>query len=101
MFARIQAPASQPYEALLVPDVAIGSEQVRKYVLVVGADGSATQKYVTLGQVMDGLRVIKDGLAPDDRVVINGLMRVRPGQKVTPQEQGVPAAASPPQAPAK
>jgi RND family efflux transporter MFP subunit len=101
MFARIQAPASQPYEALLVPDVAIGSEQVRKYVLVAVADGTTAQKYVILGQVVDGLRVIKDGLAPDDRVVVNGLMRVRPGQRVTPQEQGVPAAASPPQAPAK
>ena len=101
MFARMQVPVSPPYEALLVPDVAIGSEQVRKYVLVVGADDTTAQKYVMLGQLVDGLRVIKDGLAPNDRVVINGLMRVRPGQKVTPQEQATFAAPGQPQAPAK
>ncbi len=87
MFGRVRVPGSPPYPALLVPDSAIGSEQVRKYVLVVGAEGVAAPKYVTPGQIDDGLRVIKDGLAPDDLVIINGLMRVRPGQKVTPQEQ--------------
>jgi RND family efflux transporter MFP subunit len=84
MFARIEFASSAPYEALLVPDVAIGTEQARKYVLVVGADGVANPKYVELGQVLDGMRVIKSGLAPTDRVVVNGLMRVRPGQKVAP-----------------
>jgi multidrug efflux pump subunit AcrA (membrane-fusion protein) len=55
----------------------------------VGADDAVAQKYVTLGQVADdGLRVIKSGLAPDDRVIVNGLMRARPGAKVTPQLQG-------------
>jgi RND family efflux transporter MFP subunit len=91
MFARVQVPGSPPYEALLVPDVAIGTEQARKYVLVVDAESIARQRYVTLGQAVDNLRVIKDGLAPDDRVVINGLMRARPGQKVTPEE-AAPAA---------
>ena len=81
-------PGSPPYEALLVPDAAIGTEQARKFVLVVDAENVARQKYVTLGQVVDGLRVIKDGLAADDRVIVNGLMRARPGAKVTPQEQG-------------
>ena len=66
MFARVQVPGSLPYEALLVPDVAIGTEQVRKFVMVVDADNMATQKYVTLGQLVDGLRVIKDGLSADD-----------------------------------
>jgi RND family efflux transporter MFP subunit len=89
MFARVQVPGSLPYEALLVPDAAIGTEQARKFVLVVGADDAVAQKYVTLGQVADdGLRVIKSGLAPDDRVIVNGLMRARPGAKVTPQLQG-------------
>jgi RND family efflux transporter MFP subunit len=93
MFGRIRVPGSPTYQALLVPDAAIGSEQVRKFVLVVGADNVTAAKYVTLGPVIDGnLRVIKDGLKADDRVIINGLMRVRPGQKVTPQEQ---AAAGP------
>jgi len=83
MFARIQVASSPPYEALLVPDVAIGTEQTRKYVLVVGPDDVANQKYVELGQVIGGMRVIKSGLNPSDRVIVNGLMRVRPGQKVT------------------
>ena len=48
------------------------------------------QKFVTLGQAIGPLRVVKDGVTPDDRVVVNGLMRARPGQKVTPQEQGAP-----------
>jgi len=92
MFGRVQVPGSLPYEALLVPDVAIGTEQVRKFVYVVDAENVARQKYVTIAQVVDGLRVVKDGLAPDDRVVVNGLMRVRRGQKVTPEEEPAPAA---------
>ena len=93
MFARVQVPGSPPYEALLVPDAAIGTEQVRKFVLVVDADNTAPPKYVTLGQRdRRHLRVIKDGLTADDRVIVNGLMRARAGQKVTPQEQGAAAA---------
>jgi RND family efflux transporter MFP subunit len=86
MFARVQVPGSLPYEALLIPEVAIGTEQARKYVLVVDAENTARQRYVTLGQAVDGLRVIKEGLQPEDRVVVSGLMRARPGQKVTPEE---------------
>lgn len=92
MFARIQVPASSPYEALLVPDAAIGTEQARKFVLVLGAENTAVQKYVVLGQVLDGLRVIKEGLAADDRVIVNGIARVRAGSKVVPQEENAPAA---------
>jgi RND family efflux transporter MFP subunit len=89
MFARVQVAASTPYEALLVPDAAVGTEQARKFLLVVGADDVANPKYVELGQVIDGMRVIRSGIAANDRVVVNGLMRVRPGQKVEPR----PAAA--------
>jgi RND family efflux transporter MFP subunit len=97
MFARIRVPASPPYEGLLVPDAAVGTEQARKFLLVVGPDNVVGQKYVTIGQTTsDGLRAIKEGLGPNDRVVVNGLMRARAGQKVTPQEQG----AAPPAAPA-
>jgi RND family efflux transporter MFP subunit len=85
MFARVQVPASPSYEALLVPDVAIGSEQVREFVYVVGAENAATIKYVRPGVLIDGLRVIKEGLTPDDRVIVNGMARVRPGSKVNPQ----------------
>jgi RND family efflux transporter MFP subunit len=89
MFARVRVPASPPYEGLLVPDAAIGTEQARKFVLTVSADDIVVPKYVTLGQTTgDNLRVIKSGIGPDDRVIVNGLMRARPGQKVTPQEQG-------------
>ncbi len=100
MFGRVQVPASPPYEALLVPDSAIGTEQVRKFVYVVGADDIVSQKYVTLGQLSDDLRVIKDGLLATDRVIVNGLMRARSGIKVTPQMRGAaPAAPAPDAAP--
>jgi len=87
MFARAELPGTAPYEALLIPDAAVASEQARKFVLVVNADNTAVQKYVTLGQVIDGMRVIKDGLAADDRIIIKGLMQARPGAKVNPQEE--------------
>lgn len=86
MFARVRVPGSPPYEAMLLPDAAIGTEQARKFVMVVNKDDIVTPKYVTLGQVTpDNLRVIKDGISPDDRVIVNGLLRARPGQKVTPK----------------
>ena len=87
MFARIRVPGSPAYPALLVPDVAIGSEQARKYVLVLDSENVARPKYVVLGDTHDGLRVIKDGIGADDRVVVNGVARIRPGQKVTPEEE--------------
>ncbi len=93
MFGRIQVPSGPPVEALFIPDVAIGTEQVRKFVLVVGDDNVARPKYVTLGPVVNGLRVITAGLDPDDRIIVNGLMRARAGVKVTPQE--APASSGP------
>lgn len=74
-------------DALLVPDAAIVSDQARKIVLTVGADNKVVPKPVTLGALALGLRVITSGLAPDDRVVVNGLANpfVRPGAAVTPQ----------------
>jgi RND family efflux transporter MFP subunit len=90
MFGRLQIDVSAPAEALLVPDAAVGTEQVRKFVYVVGNDNVATPKYVTLGQAAEGgLRVIKSGLTADDVVIVNGLMRVRPGAKVTPEQAAV------------
>ena len=65
MFGRIQVASGPPGEALLVPDVAIGTEQVRKYVLVVDDQNVARAKYVTLGPVVDGLRVVASGLRPE------------------------------------
>jgi membrane fusion protein, multidrug efflux system len=101
MFARVEVPGSAPYQALMIPDAAIGTEQVRKFVYVLDRDNVARQRFVTLGQVVDDLRVIKDGLSADDRVVVNGLMRVRVGQKVTPDDaQASPQASVPAAKPA-
>ena len=92
MFGRIQVATGPPAEALLVPDSAIGTEQVSKYVMVVDDNNVARPKYVTLGQVVEGLRVVASGLEASDRVVVNGLMRVRPGAKVTPEMSTAEAA---------
>jgi RND family efflux transporter MFP subunit len=94
MFARVRVPGSPAYAALLVPDGAILSEQARKYVLVVDGESVARQRYVTLGELVEGQRVIKEGLASDDRLIVNGLMRARPGVKVNAQEETPPATAS-------
>jgi len=100
MFARVRVPGSPPYEGLLVPDIAIGTEQARRYVVVVDDQDTARIKYVTLGQLTsDNLRVIKGGIDGDDRVVVDGLMQARPGTKVHAEEKGTnPAqAGGPPQ----
>jgi RND family efflux transporter MFP subunit len=91
MFARVRVPGSPAYPALLLPDVAIGSEQARKYVLVLDDQNVARVKYVVLGDTFEGLRVIKEGIGADDRVVVNGVARIRAGQKVTPEEENKPA----------
>ena len=98
MFARVRVPGSAKYETLLVPDSAIGSEQVRKFVFVVDGENTVKQKYITLGTLQGNLRVVKTGLEPDDRVIVNGLMRARPGAKVTPMEEGAPLAGGKPTA---
>jgi RND family efflux transporter MFP subunit len=94
MFGRVRVPGSPPYTALLIPDAAIGTEQSRKYVLVVDDGSVARLKYVVPGQLDDGMRVIREGLSASDRVIVNGLMRARPGVKVAVQEQPAPAASS-------
>lgn len=85
MFGRIQIATSAPTASLLVPDSAIATEQVRKFVYVLNSDNVATPKYITPGQLVGDLRVVV-GLEPTDTVIVNGLMRVRPGLKVAPQE---------------
>ena len=94
MFARLQMAAAAPTDTLLVPEVAIGAEQARKFVMVVDASNVARPKYVTLGPVVDGLRVV-DGIAPDDNVIVNGLIRARPGAKVAPRQQSTATASVP------
>lgn len=95
MFARVRIALAAPSEALLVPDAAIGSEQVRKFVLVVGPDNVAKPKYVTLGALHGGLRIVESGLEASDRVIIDGLMRARPGAPVTPKAGRIAQATGP------
>ena len=81
------------HDALLVPDSAIASDQSNKIIFTVADDGTVGVKRVELGPMVDGLRVIRSGLAATDRIVIEGLQRARPGQKVTPQDGKIEAAA--------
>jgi len=85
LFARVRLLGDKKYEALLINDSAIGTDQTVKYVLVVGADNKVEYRPVKLGPVIDGLRVVREGLKVNDTIVVNGLQRVRPGSPVTPQ----------------
>ena len=73
------------FDAFLIPDSAITSDQARKIALIVTSDGTVATKVITLGPTVDGLRVIRSGLDVNDRVIIAGMQRARPGQKVTPE----------------
>lgn len=84
-FARIRLPQTTLYEALMVPEAAVLTDQSRKIVLTVLDDGTVSAKPIVIGPVQDGFQVVRSGLAPDDKVIVNGLMRARPGGKVTPQ----------------
>ncbi len=84
-FVRVRVPFDQEKTALLVPDTALGSDQGGRYLLVVNGDNVVEQRKVQIGPVDNGLRVIESGLKADDRVVIAGLLRVIPGQKIDPQ----------------
>jgi len=90
-FVRIRVP-SQPRPALLVPDVALGSDQGGRYVLVVNQDSVVEQRKVEPGQLVGDLRVIEHGLAKEDRVVVGGIMRAIPGQKVEAERHAASAA---------
>ena len=85
-FGRVRIPGSDPYKAILIPDSAIVTDQSRKLVLTVGADGKVVPKVIRPGPFNDelGLRIVREGLDPADRIVINGLLRARPGAQVTP-----------------
>jgi len=80
-------------DALLIPDSVISSDQASKIVFTVADDGTVGTKKVELGPIVDGLRVVRSGLAPTDRIVIDGIQRARPGQKVTAEEGKIEAPA--------
>jgi RND family efflux transporter MFP subunit len=90
-FVRVRVPLEET-PALLVPSVALGSDQAGRYVLIVNADNTIEQRKVEVGPTVGELAVIESGLKPDDRVVVAGILRAVPGQKVEPQTQTASAA---------
>jgi membrane fusion protein, multidrug efflux system len=94
-FGRVRLIGSAPYEALLLPDAAIATDQSRKIVFVVKDDNTVEAKAVVLGPLDEGLRVVREGLKADDRVIVDGLQRARVGAKVTPQTAKAPDGAKP------
>lgn len=85
MYARVRTGDANAKHALLIDDKAVGTDQDKKYVMVVGADNKAVYRAVTLGPIVDGLRVIRSGLKKDETIVVNGLQRIRPNDVVAPQ----------------
>ena len=82
LYARIKVGGGKPFEAVLVNDSAIGTDQAKKFVLVVGAQDRVEYREVTLGNLHEGLRVVTAGLKAGDRVIVNGMQRARPNDAV-------------------
>ena len=82
MFVRVRIPTSPEYDALLIPERALVSDQGQKFLLVVGGDGKVVRRRVVLGQVHDGLRSVREGLDANDQVIVEGLLKARPGSEV-------------------
>ncbi|HEY3913259.1 MAG TPA: efflux RND transporter periplasmic adaptor subunit [Verrucomicrobiae bacterium] len=91
-FARARVPGSSKYSALLIPDLAVGTDQSQKFVFIVDANDTVQYVPVMLGPLIDGLRVVRSGLKPGDWVVVNGLMTIRPGVKVNATRAAIGAA---------
>jgi RND family efflux transporter MFP subunit len=89
MFARVRLAGSGRYDAVLLPDEAVATDQGRKYVLAVGEDGTVARKTVRLGPATNGLRVIREGVDAGDWVITKGLQRVRPGEKVQASREAI------------
>jgi multidrug efflux system membrane fusion protein len=82
LFVRLQLPGSSAYKGMLIQDRAVGTDLDKRFVLTVSGDHVVQYKVVTLGPIIDGLRVVRSGLTAEDQVIVNGLQRVRPGAKV-------------------
>lgn len=87
LFARVRVPVGREADALLVPEVALGTDQLGRYVLVVNNENVVERRGVKLGQLQDKMRVIEEGLSADDRVIVNGQLRAIPGRQVAPETQ--------------
>ncbi|MBS0247642.1 MAG: efflux RND transporter periplasmic adaptor subunit [Proteobacteria bacterium] len=94
LFVRVRVPLGPPKDELLVPDVALGTDQSGRYLLVVNKDNVVEQRRVELGPLDGTLQVIDKGVAAGDRVIVNGMLRAVPGQKVDPQTAATPAKSS-------
>ncbi len=101
LFVRVRIPFGKPHQALLVSERAIGTDQRQKYLLTVNKENVVEYRPVNVGSLQNGLRVIETGIQPDDRVIINGLQRARPGTTVKPHpdEKSIVAATAPANAP--
>jgi RND family efflux transporter MFP subunit len=85
LFARVQLVGSDDYDAILIDDRAVNTDQSQKYVLLLGADNKVEYRKIKLGRIIDGLRIVREGLKAGDVIVVNGAQRVHPGLTVTPQ----------------
>lgn len=94
LYARVKIVGSGRYKATLIQDRAVGTDQDKKFVMVLKADSTVEYRPVTLGRVVDGLRVVQAGLRPGEEIVINGLQRIRTGARVTPQLEPMAAVAA-------
>jgi RND family efflux transporter MFP subunit len=90
--ARVRVPVSDPRKALLITERAVGTDQGRRFVYVVNDQNVAERRDVELGRLSDGLQIIREGLKPGDRVIVNGIQRVRDGMKVEPRSAAMPGA---------
>jgi RND family efflux transporter MFP subunit len=86
LFARIRVPLSERHPALLVSERAIGTDQAQKYVLTLTASNTVAYTAVKLGPAVEGRRIVRSGLLPDEKIIVNGMERIRPGMPVTPEE---------------
>jgi len=96
LFGRAQVEGSGAYPAMLIPEGAVSADGAHKVAYVVGKDGVVAQKVLQLGPSSGGLRVVRSGLRPDDRVIVNGVQRARPGEKVQAKTVPIVRAAAPP-----
>jgi multidrug efflux pump subunit AcrA (membrane-fusion protein) len=87
LFVRVRLPIGEPYQSIMVAEAALGTDQGQKFVYVVDADNKAQYRRVEVGKLQNGRRAILHGLAADERVVVSGLQRVRPGAVVDPKLQ--------------
>jgi RND family efflux transporter MFP subunit len=94
MFGRISIPGSGDHQAVLIPDEAIGSDQDRRIVYVVGPDNKISTKAIRPGPKIDGYRVVRRGLSGDETIVVDGIVRARPGATVTPEPTTLPPVAA-------